>query len=479
MDSKNKQLARRMKANNRERNRMHGLNRAMDSLRQCVPLTTHHQKLSKIETLRLARNYITALKKILNDGQVLSNLEYATTLCQGMSQTTTNLIATLTGVQPRMLMLSQKQNSSISSPAPSSIMSEECGSITPDSYDSSINSTTSTFWRDEPNMIIKQEFSPNSKPSSLNLLYNNNPITSPNNPPLQVSTYSTTFLLEAKDITIAIRQNITTPCPNMDSEVVDPDSIKFNFKPIPDHSGRSGDLVTVIGEDGKQSSIRFPGCYKVNLSFKVKKPLKNPYVEAFFQMGTNLPCQTFEQRTSRNFNQINNICTNITHSNWCPQSLNTELRGMVQGKNTCKFCNMCGNLMDEEDKIKKYITPTDKNAECDTSKNRQTLNFKMCTPTQAELRNSSPDAESKMSEYWNYLKQGVLTAVVHVVDRSPTPSNKIKQCQRMCDTSENGNSVSESYSKKMFKTLTKLCTPKDKYVACAYHTMKFDVYGEI
>uniref|UniRef100_A0A0N5B7V4 BHLH domain-containing protein n=1 Tax=Strongyloides papillosus TaxID=174720 RepID=A0A0N5B7V4_STREA len=175
--TKNKQIARRMKANNRERNRMHGLNRAMDNLRQCVPLTTHHQKLSKIETLRLARNYITALKKILNDGQVLSNLEYATILCQGMSQTTTNLIATLTGVQPRLLMLAQKQNSYITnhstSPTPSNI-SRDCNSSTPDSYDS-INSTNSSIltvnsWRDDHGLRA-QEFSPNSKPSTMSTLY--------------------------------------------------------------------------------------------------------------------------------------------------------------------------------------------------------------------------------------------------------------------------------------------------------------------
>uniref|UniRef100_A0A0K0DTC2 BHLH domain-containing protein n=1 Tax=Strongyloides stercoralis TaxID=6248 RepID=A0A0K0DTC2_STRER len=167
---KNKQLARRMKANNRERNRMHGLNRAMDNLRQCVPLTTHHQKLSKIETLRLARNYITALKKILNDGQVLNNLEYATILCQGMSQTTTNLIATLTGVQPRLLMIAQKQKSYFNghsiSPTPSN-MSRECHSSTPDSYDS-LNSTNS--WKDD-HVIRGQEFSPNSKPLTINTLY--------------------------------------------------------------------------------------------------------------------------------------------------------------------------------------------------------------------------------------------------------------------------------------------------------------------
>uniref|UniRef100_A0A0K0DTC1 Uncharacterized protein n=1 Tax=Strongyloides stercoralis TaxID=6248 RepID=A0A0K0DTC1_STRER len=286
------------------------------------------------------------------------------------------------------------------------------------------------------------------------------------------------MFINGKDITIAIRENITTPCPNMDSDVVDSDSIKFNFKPISDHNMHHGDLVTVISQDGKQSKLRFPGCYKVDLSFKVKKIIRNPYIEAYFQMGTNLPCQTFEQRTSKTFNNIHNICTNITYHNWCPQSLNNELRGIVQGKNTCKFCNLCGTLIDEEDKIKKYITNMDKNAECDTSKDKQKLSFKMCTPSQSELRNSNPDVENKMSEYWNYLKQGILTVVVHVVDRGVISGSKMKQCQRICSTNENKNAVSEGYTTKMFKTLTKLCTPKDKYVACAYHTMKFDVFGD-
>ncbi|EJW75229.1 hypothetical protein WUBG_13863 [Wuchereria bancrofti] len=56
-DAINKSRMRRQKANTRERNRMHGLNRALDKLRQRVPITTQHQKLSKIETLRLARFY--------------------------------------------------------------------------------------------------------------------------------------------------------------------------------------------------------------------------------------------------------------------------------------------------------------------------------------------------------------------------------------------------------------------------------------
>jgi hypothetical protein len=51
----------------RERNRMHILNEAFDELRKIVPKSnlSEHQRLSKIATLRLAINYISALTRIL------------------------------------------------------------------------------------------------------------------------------------------------------------------------------------------------------------------------------------------------------------------------------------------------------------------------------------------------------------------------------------------------------------------------------
>ncbi|PAV86719.1 hypothetical protein WR25_18083 [Diploscapter pachys] len=103
-DPKLKVKVRRLKANGRERDRMHGLNRALDKLRQFVPLTTQHQKLSKIETLRLARNYIAALERMLATGIQPTSLEYAHQLSLGLSQTTTNMLANLLQVQPRLLL---------------------------------------------------------------------------------------------------------------------------------------------------------------------------------------------------------------------------------------------------------------------------------------------------------------------------------------------------------------------------------------
>nr|XP_060635603.1 neurogenin-2 [Anolis sagrei ordinatus] len=57
--------SRRLKANNRERNRMHHLNSALDALREVLPTFPDDAKLTKIETLRFAHNYIWALSETL------------------------------------------------------------------------------------------------------------------------------------------------------------------------------------------------------------------------------------------------------------------------------------------------------------------------------------------------------------------------------------------------------------------------------
>lgn len=59
------QKSRRLKANNRERNRMHTLNAALDALRDVLPTFPEDAKLTKIETLRFAHNYIWALTETL------------------------------------------------------------------------------------------------------------------------------------------------------------------------------------------------------------------------------------------------------------------------------------------------------------------------------------------------------------------------------------------------------------------------------
>ncbi|XP_067648139.1 basic helix-loop-helix neural transcription factor TAP [Eurosta solidaginis] len=63
---------RRMKANDRERNRMHTLNDALERLRETLPSLPEETKLTKIEILRFAHNYIFALEQVLESGGTIN-----------------------------------------------------------------------------------------------------------------------------------------------------------------------------------------------------------------------------------------------------------------------------------------------------------------------------------------------------------------------------------------------------------------------
>lgn len=56
---------RRLESNERERMRMHSLNDAFEQLREVIPHVKMERKLSKIETLTLAKNYIMALTNVI------------------------------------------------------------------------------------------------------------------------------------------------------------------------------------------------------------------------------------------------------------------------------------------------------------------------------------------------------------------------------------------------------------------------------
>ncbi|NXJ08341.1 BHA15 protein, partial [Odontophorus gujanensis] len=62
--SKDRHL-RRLESNERERQRMHKLNNAFQALREVIPHVRAGKKLSKIETLTLAKNYIKSLTSII------------------------------------------------------------------------------------------------------------------------------------------------------------------------------------------------------------------------------------------------------------------------------------------------------------------------------------------------------------------------------------------------------------------------------
>ncbi|CAF1290920.1 unnamed protein product [Adineta steineri] len=102
---------RRIKANGRERERMKGLNEQLEVLRETIPCFSLAQKLSKIETLRLAKNYIEALSQMISSNQIPDNEQFAQLLCQGLSPNTMNLVAATLSLNPRII----QQNDSTSS----------------------------------------------------------------------------------------------------------------------------------------------------------------------------------------------------------------------------------------------------------------------------------------------------------------------------------------------------------------------------
>ncbi|XP_043230693.1 neurogenic differentiation factor 4-like [Amphibalanus amphitrite] len=86
------QRTQRTKANARERSRMHGLNAALDKLRRHIPFARNTSKLSKIETLRMARNYIFVLSETLSTGEPFDPITYASVMSRGLSHATANQI---------------------------------------------------------------------------------------------------------------------------------------------------------------------------------------------------------------------------------------------------------------------------------------------------------------------------------------------------------------------------------------------------
>ncbi|XP_061692716.1 neurogenin-3 [Syngnathoides biaculeatus] len=67
---------RRVKANDRERHRMHNLNSALNTLRNILPALPEDGKMTKIETLRFAHNYIWALTETLRIEQQAHKADY-------------------------------------------------------------------------------------------------------------------------------------------------------------------------------------------------------------------------------------------------------------------------------------------------------------------------------------------------------------------------------------------------------------------
>ncbi|CAI5448020.1 unnamed protein product [Caenorhabditis angaria] len=287
--------------------------------------------------------------------------------------------------------------------------------------------------------------------------------------------------VSSKKIHIQIRDNVTQSCPNVDSDLIDESSLKISMKMLKssnqEDDGEEKDEVTITDLNGETRKIDFPGCYRVKVSFKMLRNIENPYIEAFMQLGQNIPCQSEEKL--QNLRGVESICTNVTKpASWCPQSYNSQLRNMLGNKKSCKFCSLCENAKDESklSKIRKFVT-NEGRQECSTKDDIHRYTFKMCTPNQSEVNENDEISKDKIEEYWHYLKQGIMTTVIHVMDRSPMTTKRSDQCQKMCGTFMD-STLNPTYKKTLEKSIEKLCAPVDTYAACLYHTVKFDVNSD-
>ncbi|KRX50409.1 Oligodendrocyte transcription factor 2 [Trichinella murrelli] len=107
----------RIRINSRERKRMHDLNRAMEALRQVMPLSQGPtvRKLSKISTLLLARNYIITLNQALEQARKMAIIQFQSTQhCTNTSSPPT--VLALHGLPSIMSQQQQQQQQSCTIP---------------------------------------------------------------------------------------------------------------------------------------------------------------------------------------------------------------------------------------------------------------------------------------------------------------------------------------------------------------------------
>ncbi|KAI6216091.1 hypothetical protein M3Y94_00462500 [Aphelenchoides besseyi] len=95
------------------------------------------------------------------------------------------------------------------------------------------------------------------------------------------------------------------------------------------------------------------------------------------------------------------------------------------------------------------------------------------------MHKANEDSDGKYDKYFDYLKQGVLSIIVHISDRRPLTTTKTRQCERLCSTMNGGAARSNAYRSTLDRTISSVCTPEDTYVACILNTIKFDVLDPI
>lgn len=299
---------------------------------------------------------------------------------------------------------------------------------------------------------------------------------------LAFSALAAPLVLGGADIRVRVDSTTVQQCPNVanDKDVVEKVELDIKSK----YSVSNVDNVTFFTQNGtKQHTITFPGCYEMKLNVKFKRPISNPYAEVFLMMGDHIPCRKYASKE----HPKDEICRNKTDNlkNWCPRSVNPFLEDvksrMSDGKSeavqSCHFCNLCEHARDGTNGSQKFVSlrtgGIDKNCIFNNPNEPYSLTLDVCTPSKDEIKKA--DENGKLAEYWDYLKNGNLQIIVHMLERATMGPTETGNCDRLCDRYEKQVQVSQSYAETMKVQLKQICTPRDTYFACVYSTIKFTV----
>ncbi|XP_039194259.1 neurogenin-2 isoform X2 [Crotalus tigris] len=152
--------SRRLKANNRERNRMHNLNAALDALREVLPTFPEDAKLTKIETLRFAHNYIWALTETLRLADHCGGGGAAAAAAAAAAAFSEAVLGSISGGGGSSSSISPAASSGswscTTSPAPSAASSAYSCTLSPSSPGSSVSELD--FWQSEnPGYVLSRD----------------------------------------------------------------------------------------------------------------------------------------------------------------------------------------------------------------------------------------------------------------------------------------------------------------------------------
>ncbi|XP_032080255.1 neurogenin-2 [Thamnophis elegans] len=150
--------SRRLKANNRERNRMHNLNAALDALREVLPTFPEDAKLTKIETLRFAHNYIWALTETLRLADHCGGGGAAAAAAAAAAAFSEAMLGSISGGGSNSISPASSSGSwsCTTSPAPSAGSSAYSCTLSPSSPGSSVSELD--FWQPEnPGYLLSRD----------------------------------------------------------------------------------------------------------------------------------------------------------------------------------------------------------------------------------------------------------------------------------------------------------------------------------